>query len=366
MSAPASSAGAARLVAVFPAPNIILAMLLAIGPSAPVDPFVDPLDRPAARTTLVASTPVNAIARAGQRLVAVGIRGLVIVSDDEGATWRQVEVPVASDLTALQFVTPALGWAVGHDGVVLHSADGGLHWTRQLDGRMTAQLLNEHFAARAARGDRDASSQLEAVRQNYAAGPEQALLGVWFKDAMTGWVCGSFGTLLATRDGGKTWQSSMEHIDNPRALHLNAMTAAGSSVLIASEQGTVFRLDPQRQRFVAQATGYAGSFFGFVARDDVVLAYGLRGTAFRSRDAGHAWTKLATGVPAGLNGGAVFPDGALVLVSQDGRVLLSTDDGDSFRALSVPRPGVFTAIAPAGARAAVVGGLAGIGVLALH
>ncbi|WP_445667044.1 hypothetical protein, partial [Klebsiella pneumoniae] len=34
------------------------------------------------------------VARAGERLVAVGESGLVILSDDQGATWRQVQAPV--------------------------------------------------------------------------------------------------------------------------------------------------------------------------------------------------------------------------------------------------------------------------------
>ncbi len=348
-----------------------LATLLSMGfggsaVKAAADPFRDPIDLPAARTTLPTATPINAVTRAGRRLVAVGIRGLVIVSDDAGATWQQASVPVSSDLTAVQFVTPQLGWITGHDGVVLHSADSGAHWVKQLDGRMTARLLTKHFEALVAKGDSQAKTLLAAVQQNYAVGPEQALLGVSFKDERNGWVCGSFGTLLATQDGGKTWQSGMERIDNARLLHLNAIVQIGGGLFIASEQGTVFRLDAQGQRFAAQATGYAGSFFGFVGRGADVIAYGLRGTAFRSRDAGATWHKLGLGVSAGLNGGAVFDDGTLALVSQDGRVLLSSDRGDSFRPLAVARPGLFTSIAQAAPGAAVVGGLAGVSVLALR
>ena len=304
------------------------------------------------------------MARAGTRLVAVGLRGLIVFSDDAGASWRQADVPVASDLTALQFVGASLGWAVGHDGVVLHSTDGGAHWARQLDGRMTAQLLLDHFTPLAAGGDRDAVALLGLVRQNYAAGPEQALLGVLFEDARNGWVCGSFGSLLRTRDGGASWQSAMQDIDNPKALHLNAIVQASGALLIASEQGTVFRLDAARQRFVAEPTGYPGSFFGVAGNGNFALAFGLRGTAYRSRDAGRSWHKLDTGMPAGLNGGAVFDDGTLALVSQDGRVLISRDEGEHFRSITTALPSPLTSIAPAVLGTAVVGGLAGVSPLA--
>ena len=355
-----------RLIAAAGIATLLPATLSGAASASAVDPFKDPLDRPADRTALATTTPVNAIARAGSRLVGVGIRGLVIVSDDAGRSWQQANVPVASDLTALQFVTPQLGWATGHDGVLLHSTDGGATWVKRLDGRMTAKALTAHFEALAAKGERDAAALLDAVKQNYATGPEQALLGVAFKDARTGWACGSFGTLLGTQDGGQTWQSWMEHIANPKLLHLNAVVQIGGQVLIASEQGTVFRLDAQRQRFDPIATGYAGSFFGFVGRDDDVLAHGLRGTAFRSRTGGASWNKLSLNLNAGLNGGAVFDDGTFALVSQDGRVLLSSDRGDSFRPLAVPRPSLFTSITQASPGTAVVGGLGGVSLIALR
>ena len=37
---------------------------------------------------------LNAVALAGSRLVAVGEHGVIIYSDDEGASWRQASVPV--------------------------------------------------------------------------------------------------------------------------------------------------------------------------------------------------------------------------------------------------------------------------------
>jgi photosystem II stability/assembly factor-like uncharacterized protein len=333
--------------------------------SAP-EPFRDPLDQPAARNARLDLAHVNAISRAGSRLVAVGLRGLVVHSDGAGAAWRQADVPVASDLTAVQFIDAQRGWAVGHDGVVLHSADGGAHWVRQLDGRQAAELLTRHFTALVAAGEAGAAPLLELVRQNYAAGPEQALLGVLFEDALRGWACGSFGTLLRTRDGGATWESAMEHIDNPRALHLNALLQVGGTVLIASEQGTVFRLDAQRARFVPESTGYPGSFFGLAGHGHLAVAFGLRGTAYRSRDAGRRWERLSTGTAAGLNAGALLDDGTLALASQDGRVLLSSDEGDSFRTLAPARASPLTAIVPAGPGVAVIGGVAGLGRLALR
>ncbi len=52
--------------------------------------------------------------KAGNRLVAVGERGIVLLSDDAGLNWKQVDVPVSVTLTGVQFVSPMKGWAIGH------------------------------------------------------------------------------------------------------------------------------------------------------------------------------------------------------------------------------------------------------------
>src|SRR4029079_5611384 len=93
---------------------------------------------------------LNGLARAGQRIVAVGQRGHVLYSDDAGKSWKQATVPVSSDLVAVPFPDATHGWAVGHDGVVLHTDDAGVTWTRQLDGRGIGAVLVAFYAGTSA------------------------------------------------------------------------------------------------------------------------------------------------------------------------------------------------------------------------
>src|SRR5438105_15475911 len=104
-------------------------------------PFADPIDTPAVASGRATSVPMTAVDLAGERFVAVGLRGTVLLSDDHGQHWRQAAVPVSSDLVAVTFATPQQGWASGHDGIILHTADGGLTWHKQLDGRRLQALL---------------------------------------------------------------------------------------------------------------------------------------------------------------------------------------------------------------------------------
>jgi photosystem II stability/assembly factor-like uncharacterized protein len=321
--------------------------------------FQDPLDAPARTTRFTATTHLGAIVRAGSRLVAVGVRGLIVLSDDRGQTWRQVASPVSSDLVAVRFVSARKGWVSGHDGVILATVDGGEHWVKQLDGRMAASLLNAHFAALAASGDASARRLLKEISLNYQSGPAMPVLGLWFESERVGWAVGPFGTILGTSDGGKTWVSWIEKVDNDKMLHYNAVSDVGGDIYLASERGTLFKLDRSRDRFIAVATGYNGSFLGVVGSRGYVIAYGIGGSAFRSRDGGASWQRLSTGVHGSLTGACVLDDGRLLFATQDGHLIMSRNEGDTFHPIAIPQPDLITDVAAAGHDTVVLTGLSG-------
>ncbi|MEX3941867.1 YCF48-related protein [Paraburkholderia sp. BR10937] len=273
---------------------------------------------------------------------------------------------MSSDLVAVRFVSAREGWASGHDGVILVTADGGEHWARQIDGRITAELLRAHLGALAAAGEAHAATLLKGVKLNYQDGPEVPMLDLWFEDAQTGWAVGSFGTIIGTRDGGKTWTSWVEKVDDSRMLHFNAIADVGGNVWLASEQGLLFRLDREQGRFEPVSTGYNGSFFGVVGTRAYVVAYGIGGSAFRSRDGGASWQRLSTGVQGSITSACVLDDGRLLLATQDGHLIASRDQGDTFRQVAVSQPDLYTGIAPAGRNRVALTGVGGVRIVTLQ
>jgi photosystem II stability/assembly factor-like uncharacterized protein len=336
----------------------LLAALVAGAWAVPDKTARDVLDTPALTSALAARSLVNGLALAGNRVVAVGQRGHVLLSDDQGKSWQQATVPVSADLVAVSFPDADHGWAVGHDGVVLASSDGGRTWARQLDGRTMGEVLVKHYAASG-----DAKWLAEA--QRFASqGAENPLLDVWFDDARNGVVVGAFGLVLRTADGGKTWQPLLHATDNPKALHLYAVRRVGGDLYIAGEQGLLLKLDNERGRFVALSIPYPGTLFGVVGNDRVVLAFGLRGNVVRSTDRGRTWGTVPTGVPVGLTAGTLDDKGRIVLASQTGHVLVSADDGATFTPLKTERALPAAAVSRSGAGALVLGGPRGISTVA--
>lgn len=283
--------------------------------------FVDPLDQPAEASPLAQHSQLLAITRAGSRLVVAGMRGHILYSDDEGRTWTQARVPVSVTLTALFFVTPQRGWAVGHSGVVLHSSDAGQSWELQLDGRRTAVDMVAFYEGLANGGDASAAALAQELPINWQDGPEQPWLGVWFENEQHGFVSGSFNLMLETLDGGRSWTPWTHRVANPDGLHLNSIERIGSALYMPSERGLVFRMRAGEERFTAIQTAYSGTFFGICGDERVLLAYGLRGTVYASQDQGESWSALRPAMPVALTACVRTPDGRFLLAAASGHLV---------------------------------------------
>lgn len=329
--------------AVFFSASLSLACSMAL--AAEPGRATDSLDVPARLSEKAGASLLIAVARAGQRLVAVGERGVILLSDDQGKSWRQARnVPSSVALTALRFIDAELGWAVGHGGVVLHSRDGGETWVRQFDGLQAAAI---ELAAANAEGSEETPTrrQRDAARM-VEEGPDKPFLDVHFFDAQQGLIVGAYGLAFATSDGGKTWISLVGRIENPRARHLYHIAVDGNNLLISGEQGTLLRSTDGGQSFAALPISYPGTLFGALLPDaQSMLVFGLRGNAFHSVDQGQTWQKVDFGQQVTLTAGTRLHDGRLVVVDETGRVLLSRDGGKSFSALSTPKLNAATGVA---------------------
>ncbi|MBK9243285.1 MAG: glycosyl hydrolase [Burkholderiales bacterium] len=322
--------------------------------------FRDVLDTPALKSQLASRALLNGLASAGQRIVAVGQRGHILYSDDGGENWTQAEVPLSSDLVAVAFAGEKSGWTVGHDGVVLRSTDAGAAWTRQLDGRSAGALMLDYYTREAKPGDGRLAAALDEAKKFAAQGAENPLLDVWFESETNGIAVGAFGLALRTRDGGASWEPMLHVIDNPKALHLYAVRGIAGDIYIAGEQGLLLKLDRASGEFRALELPYKGTLFGIVGNERAVLVHGLRGTALRSTDGGRSWQPVETRLQVGLTGSTADRDGRIVVVSQAGHILVSSDDGASFKAAKVERPIPAAAVIATGKDSVVVAGPRGV------
>ena len=248
-----------------------------------------------------------------QRLVAVGERGTILLSDDDAQHWRRASSPGESLLTALT-TRGRVAWAVGHDATILKSTDQAATWRRV----------------------------------HYAPEQQRPLLDVLFMDDSHGFAVGAYGAFLETRDGGEHWTSRNIAADDH---HLNAIALlANGTLLIAGEAGTLLRSTDAGQTWQTLISPYAGSWFGVlpVSRLPVsqtgALVFGLRGKIFRSEDAGTSWQAVSSHTEATLMGGRVLNDGTTILAGHDGVMLTSTDQAHTFSLQQQPGNAAFSTV----------------------
>ncbi|MBU6257131.1 MAG: glycosyl hydrolase [Burkholderiales bacterium] len=275
-------------------------LALAEAPAAPASELVP---HSAELSKSAVRAPMLGAALAGRRIVAVGDHGIVLLSDDDGASYRQARaVPVNSTLTAVSFVDAKQGWAVGQWGVILHTADGGETWKLQ----------------------------------TYDVSVDQPLFSVYFADALHGWAVGLWSKLLSTADGGKTWnQLTVPPPPGGGRADKNLFAifpGPHGELFVAAEHGYVLHSVDGGANWNYLETGYKGTFWtGITLADGTVIVGGLRGTIYRSVDDGRSWQPSATGTRNSITGIAAVPR-RIVACGLDGTVLESNDGGVTFKA----------------------------------
>lgn len=270
------------------APYLFVLALLAMAAPVPAAEMSEP-------APLAAKALLLDIAAAGDRLVAVGDHGDIVVSTDQGRSWRQSLAPTQALLTGVCFVDGRQGWAVGHRGVILRTTDGGDTWERQDDSRHDADVY----------------------------------LDVLFLDATRGFVVGAYGKFLVTADGGRTWTPGHPIADE---VHYNRITAGpGGTLYLSGESGTTLVSRDAGKTWTQSEMPYDGSLFGVLPLGEGrLLTYGLRGHVLRSDDRGASWSEVPTGSTVLIMAGRRLADGRTVLAGQGGNFFVSRDGGRSF------------------------------------
>jgi len=267
----------------------------------------------ATKQPMASKATVLGVVSAGERLVAVGDHGVILLSEPGDEAFRQAQhVPTRTTLTAVHFVDDKRGWAVGHQGVVLTTGDGGENWS----------LLRSGIT-------------------------EEPLFTVWFENPQRGFVGGRFATLLETTDGGNTWakRNITREDDEVERNLFHIFSGADGRIYIAAEKGTVYVTENNGAQWEPVETGYGGSFWaGIVLSDGTVIVVGMRGSIYRSTDQGTTWGRVELDLKASLTDVIQLQSSNVLAVGMDGAIVESADGGKSFTLKEHPERLSFTAV----------------------
>lgn len=267
---------------------------------------------------------------------AVGSEGTILRTSDGGASWERVLACASGQPTgagcepgSADRITVALNGvvaldrtnaiAVGNDGHILKTSNGGTTWTRVVACRITARECDEGSDP-----DERVASPLEAIHgfnaSMTAVGADGTILfsrnggatwsqrpnitdvglrSVWFTDTDTGYIVGEEGTILKTTNEGQTWQPQLACADNDQCLpqlegHIDArlnsvMFTNADDGIIVGEQGTVVTTTDAGEHWTQQSSGTSQGLNGVFVNGGAGYAVGASGTIITTPNAGISW-----------------------------------------------------------------------------
>jgi photosystem II stability/assembly factor-like uncharacterized protein len=146
--------------------------------------------------------------------------GYLLRTSNGGADWTvQQEDTTKWGYYGLSFVNDSVGYISGSEGTVLRTSDGGLTWSQQTTGT-TYDFWSLYFINADTGYVVGGNSSITAgiILQTKDGGNSWAeidtlnqafLSNVFFIDNCTGWAVGEMGTIISTKDCGKTWEKAL-------------------------------------------------------------------------------------------------------------------------------------------------------------
>lgn len=252
-----------------------------------------------------ATTPTTA--------TAVGKEGAIWRTTDGGKTWKPVPwgdgVHKGITLEGLAFATPQVGWIVGVKGTLLKTEDGGNSWivmdtSKSKNFAASGDLLDVAFPTpqdgwiAASNGKVLHSSDGGHSWELQGAPAAVNLIFIQFASPQCGWVTGGDGALFHTGDGGETWTTQIK----ASSLGLDGISAQScSTAWVVGDKGTILHTEDGGATWKPQSSWVEGHLIevsftdartGWTGGDDGVVLY--------TTDGGNTWKHELSGTGNGL------------------------------------------------------------------
>ncbi len=282
-------------------------------------------------------------------IFAVGDNGVILHSTDYGKSWEKINSGTLYNLDKIQFVNDKTGYIMGnYNNLVLKTIDGGLHWFPLDINYNEYPYITNIFFINEDLGFITGEEGMIFKTTDGGKSWELKTLGynnfksIGFIDENTGFICGTSRSLYKTSDSGKTWTK----------VDLNDLQSGSvfKDIVFTSEQ-TGYILTQDGQILSTSDSGNSWEIISKVSTDyaeqllfvDENVGYVVGGwsgaTLFKTSDGGGTWSSDKTndtGIyaslsaiafnPSGTNGITVGNGASYGSTSEHGHVILSSQD----------------------------------------
>ncbi len=332
-----------------------------------------------------------------KRLVTVFCLNLCLIGDVVGQSWNVIGDYRPEALRDVAFANASVGIAVGNQGLVFRTVNGGTSWSFHDLG--TTETLRSAYFADANRGFILGSSIYYTTNAGSSwvktARPGEPMEGMYFIDNQRGTIVGANGSIYRTTDGGSDWTTQVSNVTN--TLRSVWFTSEDDGIIVG-EAGIILRTTNGGSSWTRHLSGtlqdlnsisFLNNTIGFISGGNGTIlrttdgglnwlpavvefsvvsllkvkmldasngfAFGNSGIInspvdfFRTSDGGLTWTRGSYGATRAVQffGMSVVDPKRIVIVGNLGTVLLTTDGGSTWSNQELmPRPDLFGVTGP--------------------
>ena len=275
--------------------------------------------------------------------------GLFFPTSAQSGTWAKQRVGTMAWLHSVFFLDQSRGWAVGSEGVLLATVDGGKSW--QAKETPTQDVLHDIYFTDSDNGwlvcernvyelktkdeprtflmqTRDGGEHWKRVNIR-GVNVDARLVRAVFSQGGRGWAFGEEGAIFATRDSGASWirlQSPTRHlllggtfIEEDRGW----LVGAGATIIQTSDGGETWHVT-RLPNAVENSVRFAATSF---VDNRLGWAVGSAGSIYRTVNGGRTWQQQNSGVSTDLldvkfldavEGWAVGTEGTIIYTNNGG------------------------------------------------
>ena len=236
---------------------------------------------------------------------AVGHQGTILKTIDGGGSWLQQASGTTKDLYSTYFIDNNTGFAVGRDGTILKTTNGGETWITKYSGTSFwlggIYFYNEVTGYAFGQGgvilkSTDGGTTWVTQAQSNVNDPE--LLSVFFTSPDTGYAVGGLylgaynsSVILKTTDGGTNWSKVYGEVSYVNLILLYSVhfTNANTGYVVGG-YGQILKTTDRGATWVSENSGVTQNLYSVhFPLHNTGYAVGDMGTILKTIDAGSKW-----------------------------------------------------------------------------
>ncbi len=183
-------------------------------------------------------------------LMTIGDNATVLTTSDAGKSWKAVKAPTyeRGDVYLSAYIEPGSGrvWITGNMGMVLVSDDKGATWNmahpqEDISWNSIAVTKGQNVLLVGEAGKVQHSKDNGKTWEKVTVPTDASLNAIAFSDDSHGVIVGLIGTILITSNGGKSWQAAASGVQT----HLYGLLWDGKSYSAVGDAGMLLTADAQ-------------------------------------------------------------------------------------------------------------------------